>query len=374
MARARKNSGGESSSAPALPDAWETRISAYLDWLRVIRGLSVNTIKSYASDIRECAGVLVRRGIAEPESADLKALRSWLAHEARTHTSTSLARKTVAVRSFFTYSSDRNNWPTNPAAMLMTPKVGSSLPKVLNVHDAAVLMDSADELCEDDSDLAERSGQTGQPVVSLRVGSQESPLGKASSTKKAAVKAPAKMSTKTQAKATARHKAVLLRDAAICELLYATGMRVGELVTVDRGDIDMSSRTLLIHGKGDKDRVVPFSKAAQEAIDQWLAEGYGRLADPQKRTDAAFIGIHGGRINQRQVRDVVHRQARRAGVPDISPHALRHSAATHLLDGGADLREVQEMLGHSSLATTQRYTHVSMEQLKRKYAQAFPRA
>lgn len=361
----------DKASPSTLPDAWESRILAYLDWLRVIRGLSANTIKSYASDIRECAGVLVRRGIDRPEDANLKALRSWLAHEAQTHTASSLARKTVAVRSFFTYSSDRNDWPTNPAAMLMTPKTGSSLPKVLNVHDAAKLMDSADEFCDEVPDADSRGADAAQASQKTKKTRSARAKDMAKSTAKGTAEGAA---NNRKPKLSAHQKAVRLRDAAMCELLYATGMRVGELVTVDRGDIDMSSRTLLVHGKGDKDRVIPFGKAAQEAVDQWLDEGYGELADPQRPTAAAFIGIHGGRINQRQVRDVVHRQARHAGVADISPHALRHSAATHLLDGGADLREVQEMLGHSSLATTQRYTHVSMEQLKRKYAQAFPRA
>ena len=130
---------------------------------------------------------------------------------------------------------------------------------------------------------------------------------------------------------------------------------------------------MLVHGKGGKDRVVPFGVPAQQALDSWLDEGRPVLANGHSG-GALFLGVRGGRIDQRQVRTIVHRQAMEAGVPDISPHALRHSAATHLLDGGADLREVQELLGHANLATTQRYTHVSLEQMKRRYRQAFPRA
>ena len=163
-------------------------------------------------------------------------------------------------------------------------------------------------------------------------------------------------------------------------LLYATGIRVAELVSMDIADIDFSNRTIKVTGKGNKQRVVPFGLPAQRALEIWLEQGRPVLARTatdavkSRAANALFLGARGGRIDQRIARDIVHRAAREAGVPDISPHALRHSAATHMLDGGADLREVQEMLGHSSLKTTQRYTHVSIEQLKNRYGQAFPRA
>ena len=149
---------------------------------------------------------------------------------------------------------------------------------------------------------------------------------------------------------------------------------------MDIADIDFSNRTIKVTGKGNKQRVVPFGLPAQRALETWLEQGrpvLARTATDAVKSRAAnslFLGARGGRIDQRIARDIVHRAAREAGVPDISPHALRHSAATHMLDGGADLREVQEMLGHSSLKTTQRYTHVSIEQLKNRYGQAFPRA
>lgn len=177
--------------------------------------------------------------------------------------------------------------------------------------------------------------------------------------------------------------AIALRDAAMLETLYATGIRVAELTGLNVGDVDLASRTLRVTGKGNKQRVVPFGAPAAAALVAWLEQGRSVLI-ARGNTQAAhkssssrspmFLGARGGRIDQRVVRMVVHRKAQEAGVPDIAPHALRHSAATHMLDGGADLREVQELLGHASLKTTQRYTHVSIEQLKARYTQAFPRA
>ena len=157
------------------------------------------------------------------------------------------------------------------------------------------------------------------------------------------------------------------------EVLYATGIRVAELVGLDVHDVAFDNPTMKVTGKGNKQRVVPFGVPAEQSIRRWLEDGRPRLVRARS-ADALFLGAQGNRIDQRVVRQVVHECAQRAGVPDISPHALRHSAATHLLDGGADLRQVQELLGHSSLKTTQRYTHVSIEQLKARYGQAFPRA
>jgi integrase/recombinase XerC len=163
------------------------------------------------------------------------------------------------------------------------------------------------------------------------------------------------------------------RDSALIELLYATGIRVSELVGLDVDDLDRRRRVVTVLGKGNKQRTVPYGLAADRALDAWLG---GR---PELVTDASgpalFLGARGRRIDPRTVRDVVHRRvAAVAGAPDLSPHGLRHSAATHLLEGGADLRSVQELLGHASLATTQLYTHVSVERLRSVYTQAHPRA
>lgn len=162
-----------------------------------------------------------------------------------------------------------------------------------------------------------------------------------------------------------------LRDSAMLEFLYATGARVAELVSLDIGDVDLSRRTARVTGKGNKQRVVPFGDAAHDALRAWLKTGRPELAG---ETEAVFVGTRGRRIDARQVRRVVERAAQVTGAPGLTPHGLRHSAATHLLEGGADLRIVQELLGHSSLQTTQVYTHVSAQRLKDVYARSHPRA
>jgi integrase/recombinase XerC len=167
---------------------------------------------------------------------------------------------------------------------------------------------------------------------------------------------------------------VHLRDRAALELLYASGMRVGELTGLDVDDVDLSGGTARVLGKGDKERIVPFGAPAADALEQWLRTGRPRLATPQSGA-ALFLGRRGRRVGQRQVREALHQLlAHLPDVADMGPHGLRHSAATHLLEGGADLRAVQEILGHSSLATTQVYTHVSIDRLRAAYQQAHPRA
>ncbi|NTV39633.1 MAG: tyrosine-type recombinase/integrase, partial [Demequinaceae bacterium] len=165
--------------------------------------------------------------------------------------------------------------------------------------------------------------------------------------------------------------AIEVRDWAMAELLYATGIRVGELVGINLGDADLGERTVRVMGKGSKERVVPFGLPAERALNAWVEHGRPTMAG---ETSALFVGLRGARVDQRQVREVIHVLASGAGVPDIAPHALRHSAATHLLEGGSDLRSVQEVLGHASLATTQRYTHVTADRLRNAYALAHPRA
>ena len=167
---------------------------------------------------------------------------------------------------------------------------------------------------------------------------------------------------------------VHLRDRAALELLYATGVRVGELVGLDVDDVDLSADVLRVVGKGDKERRVPFGVPARRAVIAWLDDGRPRLAVPESGP-ALLLGRRGRRADQRQIRAVVHSLLHHVpDAPDLGPHGLRHSAATHLLEGGADLRMVQELLGHASLATTQIYTHVSVDRLKRSFAQAHPRA
>ena len=165
-----------------------------------------------------------------------------------------------------------------------------------------------------------------------------------------------------------------LRDRLALELLYATGMRVGELVGLDLDDVDAGRRTVRVLGKGAKERVVPYGVPTQRALDDWLDRGRPLLVTSASGP-ALLLGARGGRLDPRTAREVVHRMLRHVeGAPDLGPHGLRHSAATHLLEGGADLRSVQEILGHATLATTQIYTHVSVERLRATYEQAHPRA
>ena len=350
---------------------YEPILGKYIDYLARNRGLSANTIKSYRKDTEQCLHFLSLHGITDIKAVGSDGLRMWMAYESRNVARSSLARKIVSVRGFFEYLYTHGLLPSNPAQNLGTPKLPKTLPAVLTKK-------QADEL--------------------MKVSGEEPSAGRAGNSQAQAAGSDRSREGENPGRADPKAEALFLRNDAIIELLYATGIRVAELAGLDLADIDFSSRTLRVTGKGNKQRVVPFGVPACRALDRWLAEGRGLLtarhqarstgsagSGDRHKTDgtgpgrddvseAVFLGEQGRRINQRQVRDVVHKLAHQAGVPDISPHALRHSAATHLLDGGADLREVQEMLGHSSLATTQRYTHVSMEQLTRKYEQAFPRA
>lgn len=314
---------------------FEQHIDAFINHLKANKGLSANTLKAYRSDIESCLALFVRRGVSDLNEITLDDLRSWMASESRNHARSSMARKTVAVRGFFSWGYEHGIMRTNQAATLLTPSIPNTLPSVLTEVQAEQLMDQADadDASVDEAD-SNNNNETGLEV---------------------------RMRAETQ------------RNTAILELLYATGIRIAELIALNVHDVDFANRTIKVTGKGNKQRVVPFGAPAMRALEIWLAEGRAKLENLNS-ADALFLGARGGRLNQRVARDVVHKAAQEAGVPDISPHALRHSAATHMLDGGADLREVQELLGHASLKTTQRYTHVSIEQLKTRYVQAFPRA
>jgi integrase/recombinase XerC len=227
-----------------------------------------------------------------------------------------MARRSAALRTFCAWATANGFMPADPAQLLASPKTGRSLPAVLRADEAERLMDA-------DPDAPD---------------------------------------------------AVVLRDRAIVELLYGAGLRVSELAGLDVDDLDRGRRLVRVLGKGSKQRTVPFGVPAARALDDWLGRGRTALA-VDGSGPALFLGVRGRRIDPRTVRELVHRRAARVdGAPDIGPHALRHSAATHLLEGGADLRSVQEVLGHASLSTTQIYTHVSVERLRRSYQRAHPRA
>ena len=354
-------------------------LSDWEHYLRVNRADSPATVRAYISDVTGLLGYLGRHGKDDLRKVRLTDLRGWLAHEARSEASSSMARKVVSVRSFFSWLTANGHLTTDPAARLLSPKIGRHLPAVLTEAEAERFLDDADiraglmdRKTADRGDIAPaEDGPRREPACSAQrtISAGDAVAGKGS--QPGTVSAPTGSGVPSPSQR--RRGACALRDAAILELLYATGMRVGELTGLDLTDIDEGRQTLLVHGKGSKDRTVPYGNPARQALDAWLGEGRPVLAGADSG-EAVFLGLHGRRIDQRQVRRLVHEQAQEAGVPDISPHALRHSAATHLLDGGADLREVQELLGHSSLATTQKYTHVSLRQIRQRYSQAFPRA
>ena len=294
-------------------------IAQYEEHLVLVRNLSENSIRGYVSDLQSFLAHIEKLNIAEFSQLELTHVRSWLANLQSTGAARStMARRIVSIRAF-TYWAASQGWiPTDIGANLVIPKAQRHLPEILNVADAA------------------------QVIAALETQLAELP--------------------------TDLHR----RDLAMVEILYASGIRVSELCGLNIGDIDTSRNTLQVIGKGNKQRVVPLGIPAMKALQEWLS-----LSRPQLVTNdssnAVFLGSRGKRIDQRTVREVVY-EAMKAVGSTMGPHGLRHTAATHLLEGGADLRTVQEILGHSSLATTQIYTHVSPERLSQAYKQAHPRA
>ncbi len=293
-------------------------LALFEEYLRHQRGMSPHTARAYVGDLSHLAKFL-QDADKHIEAASLEDLRAWLAAMATQGLSrTTLARRGASVRAFYGWAHDEGHVEHNPALRLASARASHTMPEVLSIPDVLEMLRVA-ELRADDAD----------PIT--------------------------------------------LRDWAVAELLYATGMRVGELCGVDIHDIDLDERLVRVVGKGNKERVIPFGTPAAVAIREWLEVGRPRCVS--SRTSAAlFLGKRGQRVDQRQVREAIHQLCAAAGVPDVAPHALRHSAATHLLTGGSDLRSVQEVLGHASLNTTQRYTHVSAERLRSTYQLAHPRA
>ncbi len=303
-----------------LTEAMARTLGDYERHLVFERDLTPHTVRAYLGDISSLLQHCLRRGIDDLADLDLRALRSWLAKLQSTGRSrTTIARRATAARVFTAWLHRTGRIPTDPGAALGSPKRHKTLPSVLRADEAESLIRAAADLADDGS-----------------------PMG--------------------------------LRDVAMLEVLYATAIRVGELVGLDLDDVDTERRVVRVFGKGRKERSVPYGTPAGRALDRWVRSGRPALR-AEGAGAALFLGARGRRIDQRVVRDLVHRRiADVDGAPDIGPHGLRHTAATHLLEGGADLRSVQEMLGHASLATTQLYTHVTTDRLRRAYQQAHPRA
>jgi integrase/recombinase XerC len=297
----------------------EDAIAGFRRHLAGERGFSDHTVRGYVADLTDLEGFARRRGGAGVDALTLDLLRDWLWYSSEKGLArATLARRTAASRTFTSWLVRQGDLAVDPALRLRTPKSQGTLPRVLPRGSMDGLLDG----------LAARAAD-GAPAP--------------------------------------------LRDLAVVELLYASGLRVSELCGLDVDDLDRERLAVTVTGKGNKQRVVPFGVPAARALDRYLAEGRPRLvASP---TPALFLGDRGGRLGVRSVYRLVAALLEEVpGSGPAGPHTLRHTAATHLLDGGADLRAVQELLGHSSLGTTQIYTHVSAERLKRAYEQAHPRA
>lgn len=322
-----------------LPAALAGLLAAFEGHLRDERSLSPHSIRAYLGDARSLLAHAARSGVRTPGELTLAHLRSWLALQtARGGARTTVARRAAGARALTAFALRSGLSSSDPALLLASPRAHRTLPAVLRADQAAAVLDAAQA----------RAARAAPGVPTGEAGAR--PEGGSSA------------------------EAVALRDHAILEVLYAGGLRVGELVGLDLDSLDPARRAVRVRGKGDKERVVPVGIPAWRSLERWIAEGRPRLAGPAAGR-AVFVGARGARIDPRAARAVVHEATRAIdGSPDVGPHALRHSAATHLLEGGADLRSVQELLGHATLATTQIYTHVSVERLRATYDQAHPRA
>jgi len=332
--------------AEGLPTALSAALAAFSRYLAAERALSRHTVRAYNGDVQSLLEYACRSGIGDPGALDLATLRGWLAdqHQAGAARAT-LARRGAAARAFTAFARRQGWLAVDPGPQLGTPKARRTLPQV-------VRRDEMSRVLADCEDRAQRELAIGQ-----RTGA-----------------------------------ALALRDVAVLELLYASAIRVSELCELDTGGLDLDRRTVRVFGKGGKERVVPVGVPAVRAVTRWQERGRPALVAANSG-GALFLGARGGRLDPRTARRIVHARLRAVGrgggtapsdgdagpgktqgVKDAGPHAIRHTAATHLLEGGADLRSVQEILGHASPATTQIYTHVSAERLKASYRQAHPRA
>ena len=305
-----------------LPGELSSALAAFRRHIEAERGLSRHTVRAYAGDVGSLLEHAATAGVTALAELDIGILRGWLGKQHGSGNSrATLARRAAAARTFTAFARARGLIGADPGLLLGIPRTPRRLPEVLSQDQVAAVLETS---------------QAGG--------------------------------------AAHQDRALAMRDAAIMELLYATGIRVSELCGLDLGDLDEERRTVRVLGKGGRERAVPAGIPAIRAVGAWAREG--RPAVVTLRSGfALFLGARGGRLDPRTARRVVHASvAAVPGTPDSGPHGLRHAAATHLLEGGADLRSVQEILGHASLTSTQIYTHVSVERLRSAYRQAHPRA
>ena len=330
------------------------------------RGLSPHTVRAYLGDIRSLLEHAQQCGVTEPDELDAGLLRSWLARQrAGGQARTSLARRSAAARTFTAFAHARGWLASDPGPLLGTPKAHRTLPHVLRQDEMASVLDAAAQA----AGTAAAAAGSGPVTAAQAAGSPAAAAGSGPVTAAQAAGSPA-----AAAGSDPVTTALALRDAALVELLYATGIRVSELCGLDIDDVDDERRCVRVLGKGRRERTVPMGVPAHRMLARWQRDGR-RVLITAASGPALFLGARGGRLDPRAARRVVHqRLAAVDGAPDAGPHGLRHTAATHLLEGGADLRSVQEILGHASLGTTQIYTHVSIERLRSSYRQAHPRA
>jgi integrase/recombinase XerC len=312
-----------------LPARLGAALEAFRHHIEAERGLSRHTVRAYLGDVTSLLEHAAAAGATALADLGIGTLRAWLAGQHGSgHSRATLARRAAAVRTFTAFAHSRGLLAADPGPLLGMPRIPRRLPEVLRQDQVAAVLDAPG------TPMAARPGGT-----------------------------PSR-----------RDAALVLRDTAIAELLYASGIRVSELCGLDIGDLDTERRTVRVLGKGNRERTVPVGIPAAQAVDAWARSGRPVLVTPAS-AHALFLGARGKRLDPRTARRVVHaRLAAVPGTPDSGPHGLRHAAATHLLEGGADLRSVQEILGHASLTSTQIYTHVTVERLQSAYRQAHPRA
>jgi integrase/recombinase XerC len=309
------------SKVSAVSADFQSLVNDFQRHLEIERNLSVHTVRAYVGDLQSLINHLEAMGKSDIATLDMALIRSWLANQqVKGGARTTMSRRAVSIRLFTKWAFKHNYLTSDVGANLATPKAHRTLPEVLDAASTGIAMDA----------------------LAARVDEGEGPIA--------------------------------LRDRAMVEVLYASGARVAELCGLDLEDIDYERQTIRVFGKGSKERTIPIGNPAMRALKAWLADGRPLLMK-ELSEKCVFIGARGKRIDQRAVRTVVYNAlSALEGFERMGPHALRHSAATHLLEGGADLRTVQEILGHASLATTQIYTHVSTERLQAAFKQAHPRA